>query len=175
MTDAFNNSTQFMTADDLKALAHYLISLPGDAARDGPPWQYKTAANDALAIDQRLQVPGAQTFVARCAACHGADGRGQAPWIPQLAGAASSMAHENASSINVTLNGSGRVVADQVPDAYRMPPFREQLSDEEIASVLGFVRTAWGNRGGAVKAKEVEALRERTNPASSNPIVLQMR
>ncbi|MNY79744.1 Alcohol dehydrogenase cytochrome c subunit precursor [compost metagenome] len=56
-----------------------------------------------------------------------------------------------------------------------MPPYRNQLSDQEVADVLTFVRTSWGNHGGAVKADEVKELRERTNPASSNPIILQMR
>lgn len=175
MADVFNNSTQYMTDGDLHAVAHYLKSLPGDPARDGAPWQYDAASNGHLALDQRLKVPGAQTFMAKCSGCHGIDGRGQGQWIPPLAGAASSMANTNVSSINVTLNGSGRVVSAGVPDAYRMPPFRKQLSDQEIADVLTFVRTSWGNRGGVVKSDEVKHLRERTNPASSNVIVLQMR
>lgn len=166
MTEAFNNSTQFMSDDDLAAIARYLKSLPGDPQRDGPPWQYQEARADA---------PGAHTYATRCASCHGADGRGQGEWMPPLAGASSSMAHENASSINITLNGAQRVVAAGVPDAYRMPAFREQLSDREIAEVLSFVRTQWGNRGGAVDVKEVGELRERTDPASASPIVLRMR
>jgi mono/diheme cytochrome c family protein len=56
-----------------------------------------------------------------------------------------------------------------------MPPFRSQLSDAEIADVLSFIRSSWGNHGGAVKVDDVKTLRERTNPASSNPIILQMR
>ncbi len=175
MADAFNNSTQYMTDDDLKAIAHYLKSLPGDPRRDGEPWHYDESANEALALPKRLDVPGAQTFAARCSACHGMDGRGQAPWIPPLAGSASSMTQHGASSINVTLNGSARIVADGVPDAYRMPSFRNQLSDREIAEVLSFIRESWGNRGGAVKDEEVKELRKKTNPASSDVIVLQMR
>ncbi|KUZ34886.1 c-type cytochrome [Burkholderia territorii] len=175
MAEVFNNSTQHMTDEDLRAVAHYLKSLPGAPARDGAPWKYDAASNGQLAVDQRLKVPGAQTYMAKCSACHGVDGRGQGQWIPSLAGAASSMASTNVSSVNVALNGSGRVVAGGVPDAYRMPPFRNQLSDQEIADVLTFVRTSWGNRGGAVNADEVKHLRDRTNPASSNVIVLQMR
>lgn len=172
MSDAFNNSTQFMSDDDLKAIARYLKSLPG--TKNEKPWQYQVSAN-LSDVGVRLKIPGAQTFMAKCSACHGADGRGQGPWIPPLAGAASSMAHENASGINAVLNGSARVVADGEPDAYRMPPYRNQLSDQEIAQVLTFVRTSWGNTGGAVKPDEVKALRDRTNPASSNVIILRMR
>jgi mono/diheme cytochrome c family protein len=175
MAEAFNNSTQFMTGDDLKAVAHYLKSLPGDPERDGKPWSYDASANEQLKIEQQLKVPGAQTFAAKCSACHAQDGRGQSQWIPPLAGSTSSMVKEGASSINVTLNGSARIVADGVPDAYRMPPFRNQLSDQEIADVLSFIRTSWGNQGGPVDEKAVKNLRERTNPASSNAIILQMR
>lgn len=175
MTDAFNNSTQFMTDDDLRAVSHYLKSLPGDPKKDGLPWQYDPSTHQSLTINQRLSIPGAQTFMSKCSACHGQDGRGQGQWIPPLAGSASSLSKINASSINITLNGSSRVVADGIPDVYRMPPFRNQLSDQEIADVLSFIRTSWGNQGGNVTAPEVKALRERTNPASSNVIILQMR
>jgi len=175
MTEVVNNSTQFMTDDDLKAVSHYLKSLPGDPKRDGEPWQYQASSNEQLGLEQRLKVPGAQTFVAKCSSCHALDGRGQRQWIPPLAGATSSLVKEAASSINVTLNGSGRIVANGVPDAYRMPPFRNQLSDKEIADVLSFVRTSWGNQGGVVKEEDVKDLRDRTNPASSDVIILQMR
>ncbi|NLR98262.1 c-type cytochrome [Rhizobium sp. P38BS-XIX] len=175
MADAFNNSTQFMTDDDLKAISHYLKALPGDPARDGTPWQYVEAASDTGSSAAHQQNPGAQTFLAKCSFCHGVDGRGKAPWISPLAGATSSLAVENASQINVTLNGSSRVVASGIPDAYRMPPFRQQLSDQQIADVLTLVRSSWGNHGGAVAPGDVKTLREHTDPASSRPIVLQMR
>ncbi|NIE77879.1 c-type cytochrome [Pantoea sp. Ap-967] len=170
MTEAFNNSTQFMADDDLKAIARYLKSLPGDPQRDGPPWQYQSAFATA-----RLGSAGAQVYVNRCASCHGLDGKGQREWMPPLAGATSALTTEHASAVNITLNGSQRIVAAGIPDAYRMPAFREQLSDQEIADVLSFVRSTWGNHGGAVDAQAVGALRARTDPASSSPIILHMR
>jgi mono/diheme cytochrome c family protein len=88
-------------------------------------------------------------------------------------GATSALASENASAINITLNGSQRIVAG-VPDAYRMPAFREQLNDREIAEVLSFARGTWGNQGGAGR-QAVGKLRGHTDPASSSPIILHMR
>jgi mono/diheme cytochrome c family protein len=167
MTEAFNNSTQFMSDEDLTAIARYLKSLPGDPERDGQPWQYQTAT--------RLDSPGGHTYVTRCASCHGLDGKGQAQWMPPLAGATSALAKESASAINITLNGSQRIVAAGVPDAYRMPAFREQLSDQQIAEVLTFMRSTWGNQASAVDAQSVGKLREHTDPASSSPIILHMR
>lgn len=169
MTEAFNNSTQFMADDDLAAIARYLKSLPGDPGRDGTPWQYQANAGE------RLDRPGAHTYLTRCATCHGLDGKGQREWMPPLAGATSALAKEDASAINITLNGSQRIVAAGLPDAYRMPAFREHLSDQEIAEVLSFVRSTWGNHGGAVQAKAVGKLRGHTDPASSSPIILHMR
>jgi mono/diheme cytochrome c family protein len=170
MTEAFNNSTQFMTDDDLAAIAHYLKSLPGDSTRDGPPWQYR-----AVSAAANSETPGAHTYATRCASCHGMDGKGQPEWMPPLAGATSALAKENASAINITLNGSQRIVASGVPDAYRMPAFREQLSDQQIAEVLTFVRSSWGNQSDAIDTQTISKLREHTDPASSSPIILQMR
>jgi mono/diheme cytochrome c family protein len=175
MAEAFNNSTQFMTDDDLKAIGHYLKSLPGDPARDGSPWAYDEAMVSSAADAARRQVPGAQTFMAKCSFCHSPDGRGKGQWIPPLAGSASSLIKDGTSQINVTLNGSARVVAGGVPDGYRMPPFRQQLSDQEISDVLSFVRSTWGNNGGPVKPEDVKALRQHTDPVSSDVIILQMR
>ncbi len=168
MTDAYNNSLQYLSDDDLRAVGHYLKSLPGDL-QEGEPWRYADHVADRTAA-------GGQIYAAKCRFCHEPDGKGQNQWIPPLAGAASSLTTQPVSQVNVTLNGSARVIAADVPDAYRMPPFREQLSDQQIADVLTFVRASWGDHGGdPVKPSEVKALRERTNPASSSPIVLQMR
>ena len=175
MMEAFNNSTQFMTDDDLRGIARYLKSLPGDPARDGAPWQHDAVTTQLLSSGTAPGAPGAATYLARCASCHGRDGQGRGEWIPPLAGASSMLSPESASAINITLNGAGRVVAAGIPDAYRMPSLREQLSDREIADVLTFVRSAWGNKGSAVTAEQVQVLREHTNPASSDVIILQMR
>jgi mono/diheme cytochrome c family protein len=40
-----------------------------------------------------------------------------------------------------------------------MPPFSASMSDEDIAAVVSYVRTAWGNRGAVVSSFEVGRLR----------------
>ena len=74
MADAFNNSTQFMRDDDLRAIAHYLKSLPPGSNDSGKTWHYPVQNEQGA-----NRLPGEQTFIARCSSCHGADGRGQAP------------------------------------------------------------------------------------------------
>jgi alcohol dehydrogenase (quinone), cytochrome c subunit len=62
-----------------------------------------------------------------------------------------------------------------IPDAYRMPQFRLQLNDEQIAQVLSFVRGAWGNDAAAVTTDRVKTLRPVTDPSNDRVIVLKMR
>jgi mono/diheme cytochrome c family protein len=40
-----------------------------------------------------------------------------------------------------------------------MPPFAQRLSDDEVAAVVTYIRSAWGNRGAAVSAREANELR----------------
>jgi mono/diheme cytochrome c family protein len=42
---------------------------------------------------------------------------------------------------------------------YGMPPFAQSLSDDEVAAVVTYIRTAWGNRGAPVSARDANALR----------------
>ena len=62
-----------------------------------------------------------------------------------------------------------------IPDAYRMPQYRVQLNDEEIAQVLSFVRSAWGNDATPVTTEQVKKLRPVTDPSSDQVIILKMR
>ena len=83
---------------------------------------------------------------------------------------------ENPSSlINVVLNSSVPLVAKGTPDAYGMPQFRQQLSDQDAADVITFMRNHWGNEASAVTAMQVAKLRKTTNPISDQVIILKMR
>jgi mono/diheme cytochrome c family protein len=73
------------------------------------------------------------------------------------------------------LNGSAPLVVEGTPDAYRMPQFRLELSDRQIADVITFIRAGWGNQASAVTAAQVAALRKTTDPTSDQVILLKMR
>ena len=73
------------------------------------------------------------------------------------------------------LNGAEPLVVKGTPDAYRMPQYRVQFTDDEIAQVLTFVRSAWGNGAASVTAGQVKALRPVTDPSSDRGIILKMR
>jgi hypothetical protein len=79
------------------------------------------------------------------------------------------------SLVNLVLNGSAPLVVLGAPAPYRMPQFRVQLADDEIADVLTFVRAGWGNGASAVTAAEVAQARKNTDPTSDRVILLKMR
>lgn len=172
MMDAFNNSTQFMTDEDLAAIAHYLKSLP--ARRSEQPFVYDEKTATALNAGD-LNFPGAGTYLKQCGFCHAADGRGHGKLLPPLAGNPTLLDAEPASVINIILNGAGRIVAGGVPDSYRMPPYRVLLSDREIADLATFIRTSWGNDASPVTTESVAELRGSTDSTSDRVIVLKMR
>lgn len=172
MLEAFNNSTQFMTDEDLKSIAVYLKSLPPRG--DDPEWKYDDATKTAMASGD-LTVPGAALYLSQCSNCHGRDGMGRGVSQPPLAGNPTVIGENAESIINILLNGAGRMVVAGVPDSYRMTPFRVLLRDDQIADVATFIRSSWGNDAPAVTAAEVAKLRAATDPTSDHVIVLNMR
>lgn len=172
MLDVVNNSTPYLTADDTKAMAVFLKSLPATA--DQAPFAYDGPTSTSPSGGD-AQKPGATSYLGACAACHGADGKGQPPFMPPLAGNPAVIDPDASSLVNLVLNGAEPLVVKGVPDAYRMPQFRVQLSDAQIADVLSYVRAAWGNDAGAVSTDQVKKLRPMTDPSSDQVIVLKMR
>ena len=61
--------------------------------------------------------------------------------------------------IRMVLNGGFPPGTDGNPRPYGMPPFAQRLSDDEVAAVVTYIRSAWGNRGTPVAAREANALR----------------
>jgi mono/diheme cytochrome c family protein len=98
---------------------------------------------------QELRAKGGQEIYARlCSSCHAPDGRSLATLAPPLAGHAVSMlvAGGRPHLIRIVLNGmSGPIeVRGRKYDAV-MTPLR-YLKDEQIADVLNFVLSSWGNQ-----------------------------
>jgi mono/diheme cytochrome c family protein len=95
--------------------------------------------------------------------------------MPALAGNPVVLDDNPSSLINLMLNGSIPLVVKGTPDAYRMPQFRQQLSDQDIAEIITFIRNRWGNQAPAVTAAQVATLRKTTDPTSDQVIILKMR
>jgi mono/diheme cytochrome c family protein len=95
--------------------------------------------------------------------------------MPPLAGNPAVLDANPVSLINLVLNGAEPLVAKGIPDAYRMPQYRIQLNDEQIAQALTYVRGTWGNDAAPVTADAIKKLRPVTDPSSDRVIILKMR
>jgi len=173
MIDVINNSSPYLSDDDLNAIATYVKSLPA-VAPNQPTYVYDDSTTRQLRtgkLDQR----GAATFFGQCVSCHNDDGMAFAPYLPPLAGNPTVLDGDPSSLINIVLNGAFPIVVKGTPDAYRMPQFRIQLSDREIADVVTFIRSSWGNRGSAVTVEQVATMRHATDPSNDQVVILKMR
>jgi mono/diheme cytochrome c family protein len=98
---------------------------------------------------------GADLFNNVCAACHQPDAKGAigAAAYPPLAA-------------NTELASTDFVLAVLLGGLRGMPPVGSMMNDEQVADVVNYVRTHFGNSyGGAVSAAEVATARRRAEPA----------
>ena len=98
-----------------------------------------------------LVARGEKVYAANCVACHQANGSGLAAMkAPALVGS-KIVTGPKAGHIDIVLNGKAGTA---------MQAFGKQLSDTEIAAVLSYERSSWGNKAGEVQPAEVKARRK---------------
>jgi mono/diheme cytochrome c family protein len=158
MSDVVVHSMQYMSEEDLTAIARYLKSLPAVDPKD-QPHQYDKQVADALWKGDDSK-PGASVYIDNCAACHRTDGHGYTRVFPALAGNPVLQTADATSLINIVLNGGTLPATHTAPSTFTMPAFAWRLSDQEVADVVSFVRGSWGNKGAPVKASDVANLRK---------------
>jgi len=152
MAEVVAGSLQHLRPDDLLAIATYLKELPQEPS--APPTVALAASAPAA-----LRAQGADLYRQHCVDCHGEQGEGAAPAYPPLAGNRAVTMASPANLVHLVLEGGFPPSTAANPRPYGMPPFATQLSDAELASVLNFVRGAWGNEGSEVSALDVAKLR----------------
>ncbi|RDK04310.1 alcohol dehydrogenase [Paraburkholderia lacunae] len=152
MAEVTYHSLQYMTDADVKAMAAYLKTLPdNDRGRKSGP-SAPTSTN-VFALGEKL-------YADKCALCHGAKGEGQLQHYPPLAGNQSIEMDSAVNPIRIVLNGGFPPGTMRNPEPYGMPPFGQELNDTDAAAVVTYIRTAWGNHGKPVTAREVNELRK---------------
>lgn len=115
-----------------------------DAAPTGTP-----AATPEPLSDEELVERGSELFSKYCAACHQPDGQGIPNAYPPLDGNAFVLTEDPAPVLRVVFTGRAG-----------MPHFRNAFSDQEIASVVSFVRNAWSNEASVVTVEEARTIEE---------------
>jgi mono/diheme cytochrome c family protein len=151
MNEVILNSTQHLSAADVRAMAAYLKNLPPNAGDVG-----------SAASDEVVQA-GSTLYDVHCGTCHLPTGLGGPDTGPRLAGVPVVQSGNPASLINVILYGpevvepatSTTQEASTASHWKEMEPFADKLDDEEVAALASYLRSAWGNKAGAVTAEQV--------------------
>jgi mono/diheme cytochrome c family protein len=160
MADVVEASTQYLSDADLNAIAVYLKSLsPAKEGSGNQALVYNPAAAQALRTGGDTS-DGAMQFLNNCAACHRSTGKGYTETFPQLALGSTVNAADPTSLIHIVLKGYQMPGTSTAPTRYAMPGFDWRLTDNEVANVVTFVRTSWGNRASAVTAADVAKVRK---------------
>ncbi|WP_168879815.1 cytochrome c [Rhizobium sp. P28RR-XV] len=156
MAEEVENSSRHWTDADLKAVATYLKESAGADAKSPA----------ALAATDARMVAGREIYADRCSACHTPNGEGVPKLFPQLAKAPLVNGDDATSLMRVVLAGSRAGATDAAPTGPAMPSFAWNLSDDDVANVLTYIRNSWGNAAKPVEASDVGQLRERLTSGS---------
>jgi mono/diheme cytochrome c family protein len=147
MNEVITNSTSQITTADIRAMAIYLKSLP---AKEQPTTAAATA--DQVRTGQSL-------YTIHCGTCHLPTGKGSKDTGPSMAGNPVVQATDPASLINVILYGPDLPNPPPPLQRMHMDPYESELGDDEVAAIASYMRSAWGNRAGAVSVDQVAAQR----------------
>jgi len=159
MAQVVGASTQHLRDEDRTAIAEYLKSLPPASGVTVPPTAVAADTTTAALRAGSVGARGAQLYLDNCNACHHADGAGALRTFPPLAGSEMINTADATSLIHIVLTGSAMPSTKTAPSALAMPDFAWRLSDQDVADVLSFVRSSWGNRAASVAANDVGRLR----------------
>jgi mono/diheme cytochrome c family protein len=117
-------------------------------------------AGDAVTVpaltaeEQQRFAAGHEIYRNLCQACHQPDGRGQDRLAPGLVGSELALAAPEIPA-RILLNGKEGPVG-------LMPPIGASITDEQIASVLTYIRREWGQDGTPVDPATVKSVRALT-------------
>lgn len=151
MSDVVAHSTQYLSDDDLKAIAQYVHSLEIEALK---PVATMAASSASMAS-------GGQTYAMYCSTCHGNKGEGSDNVIPALAGNLSVTAENPLTALRVVLEGAHTPVT-QHATAIVMPGYGWVLNDQKTADLMSYLRGSWGNQAAPVTAEQVRDAWKRT-------------
>lgn len=150
MAEVVFNSLQYLTQTDINAMVTYIRSLPVTENAASFTGTRMSPGHRKALIKQ-----GAEIYKKHCAECHGDNGEGEAYKYPALAGNRLVTANSPSNAIRTVMAGGFAPSTQANPRPYGMPPYAQQLSAQEVASVLTYIRNAWGNKASAVVPKDI--------------------
>ena len=127
-------------------------SAPADTSSPEASASSGAMANGVAAND------GAKVYQTNCSSCHQPAGTGADDTFPPLAGnpVVNGPPAKVIHIVKYGLNGKIQVKGHSFNGM--MPAWSQQLSDADIASVITYVRSSWGNSASAVTEADVKAV-----------------
>jgi mono/diheme cytochrome c family protein len=114
-----------------------------------------TASAAAVAQNGAMASDGGKVYETNCSSCHQASGQGVKGSFPPLAGNPV-VVGDPKTVIHVVKYGlSGNLTVKGHKYNGMMPAWGKQLSNADIASVITFIRSSWGNSASAVTTAQV--------------------
>ena len=153
MADVVLRSTQYLSHEDLGAMAQYLKELPHQSGQ--------SAASPVTALPANTSNPAraAKLYEQHCAQCHGDKGQGVANAYPALAGNRAVTMPSTENLVQMVLGGGYAPATAGNPRPFGMPPFVLVMDDSEVAAVITHIRTSWGNQAGGITPMQVQRVR----------------
>jgi len=142
--------------------AFYIYSTPsGEDSSYGDQRTVASLRPPEAAAGAVNKVDGRQIFEGKCAACHQASGQGVPGVFPPLAASGWVLGDEKvlASILLHGVNGDMEVQGTVYKGS--MPSWKA-MNDDELAAVMSYIRSAWGNKAAEIKPDAVKAQREAT-------------
>ena len=102
---------------------------------------------------------GATVYLTDCSSCHQADGQGVSGAFPPLAGNAIVTGNPLAVIAIVKDGLEGRVTVNNLAYSGIMPSWKGQISDDQIAAVISYIRSSWTNHAGGVSVGQVQSIK----------------
>ena len=142
--------------------AFYIVSIPsGENSAYGDQRTVADLRPLVVATGAAPGVDGKQLYGAKCAACHQGSGLGVAGVFPPLAASEWVVGDEKILT-NILLHGvNGEMIVKGNKYNGAMPAWN-QLSDDELAAVLTYIRSDWGNAAAPIPAGTIKSQRELT-------------
>jgi mono/diheme cytochrome c family protein len=134
------------------------LVLAAAFAAANEPAAPKSAVAPAAAPAADSRPPGEQLYRRHCLTCHQADGWGVPNMQPPIVGGSWVKGDAKALALFVMTGGFDSAERKDSAVSNVMPPFR-QLSDEDLAGILTYIRAKFGEGAPAVSAADVAAAR----------------
>jgi mono/diheme cytochrome c family protein len=168
MAEVVLHGTQYLNNQDAQAIAMYLQSLVKNQAgvamlhsdASANTGQIAGSSSSSNANTNPSQAKGADIYKNNCADCHGDQGQGRAGIYPAMAGNRALLMDKPNNAVLSVLYGGFAPSTQGHARPFGMPPFMLELSNAQIAQVLSYIRSAWGNQAAPISELQVQAVRD---------------